>query len=68
MQKHVNNVDLVKSFPKSIYYLLAKFGFDTAEKEPSKVGRDPVSPDCNRDSVRYPQPPSKCQFESAVPC
>ena len=35
-------------------YFLAEFGFDTAENEPSKVGRDPVSPDCNRDFVRYP--------------
>ena len=33
-------------------YLLAKFGFGPAENEPSKVGRDPVSPDCNRDCVR----------------
>ena len=30
-------VDLGESFPKSIYYLLAKFGFDTAENEPLKV-------------------------------
>ena len=34
-------------------YLLAKFGFGTAENEPSKVGSDPVSPDCGRDYVRY---------------
>ena len=34
MQKHVNLVDLVKGFSTSIYYLLAKFGFDTAESEP----------------------------------
>ena len=35
MQKHVNLVDLVKSFPTntSIYYLLAKIGVDTAENE-----------------------------------
>ena len=26
---HVNIVDIVKSFPTSIYYLLANFGFDT---------------------------------------
>ena len=37
-------------------YLLAKFGFDTAEKEPWKVGREPESPDCNRDYVRYHAP------------
>ena len=30
-------VDLGESFPTSIYYLLAKFGFDTAENESSKV-------------------------------
>ena len=37
MQKRVNLVDLVKSFQTSIHYLLAKFGFDTAENEPLKV-------------------------------
>ena len=51
MQKHVNVVDLVKSFPTSIpflnllfeqianpnAYFLAKLGFDTAENEPFKV-------------------------------
>ena len=47
MQKRVNLVDLVKSFQTSIYmylvlftsiyYLLAKFGFDTAENGPLKV-------------------------------
>ena len=37
MQKHVNLVDLIKSFPSSNDYLLAKFGFDTAENEPCKV-------------------------------
>ena len=31
------NVDLVKSFSMSIYYLLAKIGFDTAQKEHSAV-------------------------------
>ena len=34
---HVNLVDLVKSFPTSIYYVLAKIGVDTAENEPLKV-------------------------------
>ena len=34
---HVNLVDLVKSFPTSIYYLLAKIGFDRAENEPLSV-------------------------------
>ena len=34
MQKHVDLVDLVKSVLTNIYYLLAKFGFDTAENEP----------------------------------
>ena len=39
VQKFVNLVDLVKSFQTitSIYYLLAKFDFDTAENEPLKV-------------------------------
>ena len=37
MQKSVNLVDLVKSFHTSIYNLLAKRGFDTAEIEPLKV-------------------------------
>ena len=31
VQKCVHLVDLVKSFQTSIYYLLAKFGVDTAE-------------------------------------
>ena len=34
VQKHVNLVDLVKSFQTNIYYLLARVGFDTAENEP----------------------------------
>ena len=42
VQKHVNLVDLVKSFLNLLFetdsysnaYLLAKFGFDTAENEP----------------------------------
>ena len=33
----VNLVDPVKSFQTSIYYLLAKFSFDTAENGPLKV-------------------------------
>ena len=37
VQKRVNLVNLVKSFQTSISYLLAKFGFDTAENEPLKV-------------------------------
>ena len=37
VQKRVNLVDLVKSFQTSIYYLFARFGFDTAENEPLKV-------------------------------
>ena len=39
MQKYVNLVDLVKSFPTSYSneYLLAKSGFDTAENESLKV-------------------------------
>ena len=36
VQKYVNLVDLVKSFQTSIYYLLAKIDFDTAENEPLK--------------------------------
>ena len=45
MQKHVNLVDLVKSFPTlfqrvfTVYYFVAKSGVDTAENEPSKVCR-----------------------------
>ena len=35
MQKYVHLVDLVKSFPKSIY--LQKIGVDIAENEPLKV-------------------------------
>ena len=34
MQKHVNLVDLVKSFPTNIF--LQKFGVDTEENEPIK--------------------------------
>ena len=37
MQKYVNLVDLVKSFPTSIY--LQKIGVDSAENEPPKVWR-----------------------------
>ena len=37
VQTCVNLVDLVRSFQTSIYYLLAKFGFDTAEKGRLKV-------------------------------
>ena len=37
MQKHVNLVDLAKSFPMNVYYLLTKIGVDTAENEPLKV-------------------------------
>ena len=37
MQKHVNLVDLVKSFPTNIHLSFAKFGFATAENEPGKV-------------------------------
>ena len=37
VQKHVNLVDLVKGFPTSIYYLIAKNDFDTAQNEPLKV-------------------------------
>ena len=32
--KGVHYVDIGKSFPTSISYLLAKLGFDTAENEP----------------------------------
>ena len=37
MQKFVHLVDLVKSFLASIYYLLAKVGFGTAENKSFKV-------------------------------
>ena len=40
VQKFANLVDLVKSFQTSIYYLLAKFGFDTAENEPLKFAKN----------------------------
>ena len=39
MQKCVNLVDLVKSFQTSVYYLLAKFGFDTAETGSSEFAK-----------------------------
>ena len=37
VQKCANIVDLAKSFQTSSYYLLAKFGVDTAENGPLKV-------------------------------
>ena len=37
VQKRVNLVDLVKSFPTSVHF--AKFGFDTAESEPLKISQ-----------------------------
>ena len=37
VQKDVSLVDLEKCCKMSIYYLFAKFGFDTAENEPLKV-------------------------------
>ena len=37
VQKHVHIVDLVKSFPTNISFLLAKFSFGTAENEPSQI-------------------------------
>ena len=37
VQKCVDLADLVKSFQTSIYYLLANFGVDKAEKGPLKV-------------------------------
>ena len=39
--KGVHCVDLGESFPNSNEYLLANFGFDTADNEPSKVCRIP---------------------------
>ena len=39
VQKHVNLVDLVKSFLTSINYVVAKVGVDTPENEPLKVWR-----------------------------
>ena len=35
--KGVHSVDLGESFQTHIYYLLAKFGFNTAENEPCQV-------------------------------
>ena len=37
MQKHVDIVDLVKSFQRILKYFLAKIGVDTAEDKPLKV-------------------------------
>ena len=37
VQKHVNLVDLIKSFPTSIYLQNFKIGVDTAENEPLEV-------------------------------
>ena len=37
VQKRVSLADLVKSFQTSIYFLLAKLGFDTADNGPLKV-------------------------------
>ena len=37
VQQLVNLLDLVKSFQTSIWHLLGKIGFDTAENEPLKV-------------------------------
>ena len=37
VQKHVDLVDLIKSFRTNIYYLLATIGVDTAENEPSEI-------------------------------
>ena len=39
MQKYANIVDFVKSFPPSIFYVLAKISVDSAENEPLKVWR-----------------------------
>ena len=39
VQKRLDFVDLVKSSPTSIYYLLANIGVDTAENEPSRVSK-----------------------------
>ena len=41
--KSVNLVDLVKSFPTSILYLLAKIGVDTAENGPVSQPRTGLS-------------------------
>ena len=40
VQKRVNLVDLAKSFPTSISYLLTKIGFGTAEDEPLKIAKN----------------------------
>ena len=37
MQTHVNLIHLVKSFPRSIYYIHANIGVDTAGNETLKV-------------------------------
>ena len=43
VQKRGNLVDLVKRFQSSNEYLLAKFGFDTAENEPCEVRKFELS-------------------------
>ena len=45
--RRVHCVDLGESFPTSIYYLLAKFGFDTAENEPCEVCPIPRGAACS---------------------
>ena len=50
MQKYVNIVDLVKSFPTSIYYTFAELGVDTAERERD---RERASQTFGRDSIHF---------------
>ena len=55
--------DLGESFPTSIYYLLSKFGFDTAENEPCKV--------CPISAYRSPRFCMDCNCQDsgdAMPC
>ena len=47
VQKCVNLVDLVKSFQTSIYFLLAKFGVDTAENGSLEVCKTELFKEAN---------------------
>ena len=40
VERHIDLIDVVESFPTSTKCLIAKFGFDTAENESLKVYRD----------------------------
>ena len=61
MQKHVDLVDLVRSFPTNIYFQKFKFGFDTIENESVKVCfifTDLPHPEICSHRYHAPRPPS----------